>query len=222
MIEVRQISKEHESGDNFMPADKSLWHYGQIYNKIIDPMIKPSRDVIVALISRGASVLDIGCGTGRLCFELMQQRRCRVVGIDLSTRMLSFAQKNNPYESVKFLHQDATNMEDFQANSFDYVVASHFIHELTKDKQLKMLKEAGRVGRKVILLDATAPLPWNFFGVFKRFFELLFGYDHYPQFKAYLDSGGILGLLAEAHLEMKILHKSTFGGDSMQVAVISN
>lgn len=205
-----------------MPADKSLWHYGRIYHTIIDPMIKPARDIVISLVPRGASVLDIGCGTGKLCFELVQQRQCRVVGIDLSSRMLDFAQKNNSYEGLKFLHQDATNMKDFQANSFDYVVASHFIHELAKDDQLKVLKESSRIGRNVILLDAAAPLPWNFFGLFKRLIELLFGYDHYPQFKAYLNSGGIPGLLVEVRLNMKITQKSTFQGDILQLAVISH
>jgi ubiquinone/menaquinone biosynthesis C-methylase UbiE len=74
-------------------------------------MIKQSRDVIVGIIPQRATVLDIGCGTGNLCFNLRQQKQCRVVGIDLSTRMLAFAQKNKPYEDVRFLHQDATNID---------------------------------------------------------------------------------------------------------------
>jgi SAM-dependent methyltransferase len=204
-----------------MPADKTLWHYGKLYNKIIDPMMKPSRDIIVALVPQRATVLDIGCGTGKLCFDLRQQKQCQVVGIDLSTRMLAFAQMNNPYEDVKFLHQDATNMEDFEDDSFDYIVVSHFIHELTRFQQLKALKEASRIARNIILLDSHTPLPWNFVGVLKRFFELVFGYDHYAQFNAYLDSGGIMGLLNESDLGMKITHRFIFSSDCQQVAVVS-
>ena len=205
-----------------MPADKTLWHYGKIYNRIIDPTIKPSRNIIVALVPQSATVLDIGCGTGKLCFDLRQQKQCQVVGIDLSTRMLEFAQENNPYEDVKFIHQDATDMKCFQDVRFDYSVVSNFIHELTKDQQLKALKEASRIARNIVLLDSNAPLPWNFVGAFKRFFELVFGYDHYSQFRAYLNSGGIMGLLSEADLGMKITHSKVFANGCQLVVVVSH
>jgi ubiquinone/menaquinone biosynthesis C-methylase UbiE len=172
-----------------MASDMSLFHYGRIYKMLIDPMLQRCRDVIVTHVPAGARVLDAGCGTGQLCFALRQQKGCQVVGMDLSLRMLAFAQKRNPFEDVRFLHQDATNMGDLEDGSFDYVVACLLVHELTQAQQLKFLTEAWRVGGNTLLLDSNAPLPWNAGGVGKRLIEFAFGYQHYPQFNSYLDSG---------------------------------
>ena len=89
--------------DKKTPADKSLFYYGSLYNKLMDPLIKPARETVVKEIPAGAAVLDIGCGTGLLCIALKRSKDCRVTGIDLSRRMLEFAESINPYpeESVK-------------------------------------------------------------------------------------------------------------------------
>ena len=79
-----------------MPVDKSLFFYGPIFHKFLDPQLAENRRVAVDLIPEGSSVLDISCGTGQLCFALKVQKNCRVVDLDLSLRMLEFARKSNP------------------------------------------------------------------------------------------------------------------------------
>ena len=205
-----------------MPEDKSLSHYGKTYHRIIDPLNKPIRDKIVAFIPQGASVLDIGCGTGILCSALRREKECKVVGIDLSMRMIQFAKANCPFEDIQFLHQDATHLVDFQDDSFDFVVASLIIHEMPAEAQHKMASEAWRVGNKDIYVDSSAPLPWNFIGVMKRFFEIAFGLEHYPQFKAYVASGGILGILQAVNLDEKIVHQELFSQNASQMVVVAH
>jgi len=205
-----------------MTKDKSLFHYGSTYNKLIDPMNKQSRDKIVEFVPAGASVLDIGCGTGVLCFELREVKQCPVVGVDLSLRMIEFARRNNPYQDVQFLHQDATNLRDIEADSFDYVVGSLIIHELNAQGQRQLVKEAWRVGRKSILVDSSAPLPWNVVGAMKRVLEVAFGFDHYPQFRSYLSSGGIMGILRVADLDNTIVHRELYSMGSNQIVVIAH
>ena len=73
-----------------MLTDKSLFHYGKIYNKLLDPLIKPARKVLVDCIPADSSVLDIGCGTGLLCFDLKREKGCQVVGIDHYTQFKKF------------------------------------------------------------------------------------------------------------------------------------
>ena len=205
-----------------MARDKSLFHYGSIYNKLIDPLNKPMRDKIVEVIPQGASILDIGCGTGLLCYALRREKQCKVVGADLSLRMIEFAKKNSPYEDIQFIHQDATNLIDFQDDSFDYVIASLIIHEMFAEAQQQMVKEAWRVGCKNLYVDSNAPLSWNFVGIMKRFFELAFGFEHFPQFSAYLSSGGIMGVLEVANLDKKIVHRELFSQNTNQIVVIAH
>jgi ubiquinone/menaquinone biosynthesis C-methylase UbiE len=205
-----------------MPKDKSLFHYGGTYNKLIDPLNKPIRDKIVEVIPQGASVLDIGCGTGLLCYALRREKQCKVVGADLSLRMIEFAKRHSPYEDIQFIHQDATHLIDFQDDSFDYVIASLIIHEMFAEAQQQMVKEAWRVGRKNLFVDSNAPLSWNFTGIMKRFFELAFGFEHSPQFKAYLSSGGVMGILEAAHLDKKVVHRELFSQNTNQIVVIDH
>lgn len=205
-----------------MAEDKSLFHYGSTYNKLIDPLAKPVRDKVIEFIPPGASVLDIGCGTGLLCYALRSEKQCRVVGADLSVRMIDFAKKNSPFEDIQFIHQDATNLIDFQDESFDYVIAALIIHELYANAQQKMVKEAWRVGRKNLYVDSNAPLSWNFTGIMKRLIELTFGFEHYPQFQAYISTGGIMGILEAAGLDNKIVHGEPFSQNTNQLVVIAH
>jgi ubiquinone/menaquinone biosynthesis C-methylase UbiE len=205
-----------------MPTDKSLAHYGSTYNKLIDPLNEPIRKKIVEFIPPETSVFDVGCGTGLLCYALRGEKQCKVVGADLSLRMIEFAKKNSPYEDIQFIHQDATNLTDFEDNSFDYVVASLIIHEMFADAQQQLVREAWRVGRKSVLVDSNAPLAWNFTGVMKRIFEIAFGFEHFPQFNAYISSGGILGILGAAQLDQNIAHRELFSQNTNQLVVVSH
>jgi ubiquinone/menaquinone biosynthesis C-methylase UbiE len=202
---VSEPVKRHQS-----PEDEGLFHYGSLYRKLLDPLIKPARDAIIDRIPVDSSVLDIGCGTGLLCLELKREKHCRVVGIDLSLKMLDFARSNNPFQDVEFHHQNATDMQSFLDERFDYVVALNVIHELGPSDRLKMLGEAFRVTTNVILFDCNVPLPWNPVGIVKRLIEISFGLNHYPQFQSYLSSGGIMGILNEYGHSLRIVERSTF------------
>lgn len=61
-----------------MPEDKSLLYYGAIYHRLFDPQLAEARQITVDLIAEGSSVLDIGCGTGLLCFVFRGQKHCRL------------------------------------------------------------------------------------------------------------------------------------------------
>jgi len=173
-----------------MPVDKSLFFYGAIYHRLFDPQLAEARQVAVDLIAEGSSVLDLGCGTGLLGFALVGKKSCRLVSLDLSLRMLEFARKSNPFPDLTFIHRDATDLSAFKDRSFDYATLLMLVHELTKPQQSLVLKEALRVARRAIIIDAAAPLPRNAGGTGIRFVESTFGRDHNPNFKAFLGAGG--------------------------------
>lgn len=204
-----------------MLPDKSLFYYGAFYNRLIDGKLEEARQTIVDLIPQGASVIDIGCGTGELCFELFRQKQCKVVGLDLSLKMIRFAEKRNTFPEVTFVHGDATDLSKYPDRSFDFAVMLVFIHELAEEKQKRALREALRVAKKLIICDSAAPLPRNKGGLLIWLAETLFGYEHRPHFKRFLNQGGIKGLLEASNLDFKIEHSQKFWYSARELAVVS-
>jgi ubiquinone/menaquinone biosynthesis C-methylase UbiE len=204
-----------------LPVDKSLFFYGPLYHRLFDPQLAEARQVTVDLIPEGASVMDIACGTGQLCFALKERKNCQVVGLDLSLRMLEFARKTNPLEEMTFMHGDATDLSVFADQSFDCATMLMLVHELARSQQILVLKEALRVARKGIIIDAVAPLPKNVGGLGIRLVEWTFGHDHLHNFKAFVAGGGIRGMLEESALPIQVEHSSVFWRNCRQVVMLS-
>ena len=205
-----------------MTKDKSLFYYGAIYHKLFDPQLEEARQITLDLIDEGSSVLDIGCGTGQLCFALRGQNQCRVVGLDLSLSMLEFARDSNPFQDITFDHKDATDLTSYKNNSFDYATMLVVIHELNTQQQALMLKESLRVAKKLIVIDAVAPLPINTGGLGIRIVEATFGRDHYQNFKNFIASGGIQGTFKASGLPINVEYSSVFWRGCREAIMVSN
>lgn len=202
--------------------DKSLRYYGKVYHFFIDPLLNEARTNIISLIPENSTVFDAGCGTGRLSLLLKEKKNCKVVGADLSLRMIDFANKSNCYEDVEFLHMDIGDITAFEENHFDYSIMCQVIHELPSNKQMNVIKEIMRVGRKTIILDSNAPLPKNAVGFVIRMIDATIGRDHYDNFKSYISSGGITGILERGGLTSQIIHRITFKSNCQQIVVLAS
>lgn len=204
-----------------MAIDKSLYYYGNIYHILIDPLIKESWKQIVNVVPENSKVFDAGCGTGGLALLLREKKNCQVVGADLSRRMLDFASKSNPYDDVKFLHMDISNITEYQENSFDYSVMCQVIHEMPAYMQPKVISELMRIGRKTVILDSNTPLPKNIVGMVIRMTDATFGRDHYDNFKSYIASGGLMGILERAGLTSDIVQRLIFRRNCQQIVILA-
>jgi ubiquinone/menaquinone biosynthesis C-methylase UbiE len=204
-----------------MVIDKSLYYYGNVYHILIDPLLRASWQQIVELIPENSRVFDAGCGTGGLSLLLKEKKKCLVVGADLSRRMLDFANKSNPYGDVKFLHMDISNISEYKENSFDYSIMCQVIHEMPADKQPKVIEELMRIGKKTVILDSNTPLPKNIVGTVIRLTDATIGRDHYNNFKSYITSGGIMGILERAGLTSYIEQRLTFRSNCQQIVILS-
>ncbi len=204
-----------------MVNDKSLYYYGTIYHILIDPLVKESWKQIINVVPENSRVFDAGCGTGGLALLLRKKKNCQVVGADLSRRMLDFANKANPYDNVKFLHMDISNITAYQENSFDYSVMCQVIHEIPADKQPKVLSELMRIGRKTVILDSNTPLPQNIIGIVIRMLDATFGRDHYDNFKSYIASGGVIGILERSGLISNVVQRFIFRHNCQQIVILA-
>jgi len=114
-----------------------------------DPrLIDTVADAIRAVLGPRASVLDIGCGTGRFLLPFTR-KDIRAVGIDISKKMLVKAKGKGLDDIVR---GEASHLP-FKDDGFDAAFMSSVLHLLADWKGA--LKEACRVSRRaVISLDS--------------------------------------------------------------------
>ncbi|MDL2254034.1 class I SAM-dependent methyltransferase [Ruminococcaceae bacterium OttesenSCG-928-I18] len=74
-------------------------------------------------------VLDLGCGFGWHCAYAARQGAKRVVGVDLSEKMLAVAKKQNAFPNVEYRCHTLDEIEE-PPDSFDIVLSSLALHYL--------------------------------------------------------------------------------------------
>lgn len=120
-------------------------------------------DALAALchIDRDAYVLDVGCGTGMTPCYLAQTIGCRVIGIDLSERMIAWsrrrAERAQLADRVTFTVADAQNLP-FPDGTFDAII-SESVTAFVPDKRCAVSEyvRVARPGGSVGLMEGT----WN-------------------------------------------------------------
>jgi methionine biosynthesis protein MetW len=101
---------------------------------------------ILEWVSQGSSVLDLGCGDGKLLALLVNGKRVRAQGIEIDEQAI--------YQCVakglSVFHEDIDKgLSEYGDKSFDYVILSQSFQQVKKPDVV--LTEAMRVGRVVII-----------------------------------------------------------------------
>ena len=81
----------------------------------------------------GLSVLDLGCGFGEHCMEFVKAGASKVVGIDISEKMLDVARKENADSKITYLNLAMEDLGSIDEN-FDLVISSlafHYIEDFS-------------------------------------------------------------------------------------------
>ena len=108
-------------------------------------------------------ILDICTGTAANAISIVKtDPAAKVIGIDISRDMLKIAEKKvQKYElpHIKLYEMDATNTK-FQNETFDIVLISLVLHEISDELAKKMITEAKRVLKKngkIIVVEWEKP-----------------------------------------------------------------
>ena len=86
----------------------------------------------------GVSVLDLGCGTGKLAARLLAAGH-PVTAADFSDNMLAAAQKNAP--AARFLKAELQEIPGMlEGETFDCIVAAYVLHHLPDEEKYALLR----------------------------------------------------------------------------------
>ena len=108
--------------------------------------LRLDQKVIVEIITSGAIVLDLGCGTGELLAELVKEKHVSGEGIEIDDQaILECVAKG-----LNVFHDDIDRgLSEYADRSFDFVILNQTFQQVKRPDEV--LKEALRVATKVIV-----------------------------------------------------------------------
>ena len=110
------------------------------------PRLRPTDAPVLELIRPGESVLDLGCGSGRLLAELRRRGHTRLVGVEVAQPKIIAAAARG----LDVIDYDLNRgLPAFADGQFDTVVLSATLQSV--DELVHLFDEMLRVGRRVVI-----------------------------------------------------------------------
>ncbi len=100
-------------------------------------------------IKSGERVLDVGCGNGVVSNQIKEYFHTKMTGCDVMNYLI---------RRLSFVKMDTPDKLPFPDKSFDIVMFNDVLHHTTNINQEKLLKEALRVSRKVLIFEVKPTL----------------------------------------------------------------
>jgi len=176
------------------------------YDVLVEPFIVGVRSKSLSLHvpASGASVLEVGCGTGTNLASY-KAAGCRVYGVDLSAAMIAQARKK--LSAAAYLQVGDASQMPYPNDRFDFILAMLTLHEMPFRIRPKVIKEMVRVLKpqgRVMLVDyrigpLAFPIGWIAKGIVFAF-ERLAGGNHYKNYCNFIRHRGLEPLLTGGNL----------------------
>ena len=75
----------------------------------------------------GKIVLDLGCGYGHNCIDFVNRGAKRVVGVDISEKMLAVAKEESAHNNIEYRNMSMTDISNLD-EKFDFIYSSLAFH----------------------------------------------------------------------------------------------
>ena len=138
------------------------------------------------IITPNLSILDIGCGSGDITFEIHKRYSPKhITGLDISDSLINIArekQKKKGIKNIEFVQGSAMDLQ-FADNAFDAVISNMVFHLL--DDQFQAIKEMYRVLKPgkmaVITFQGQRPIAPEFFTLLSAAYEEVTENRQFPE-----------------------------------------
>lgn len=109
--------------DTFFEGYRKMRESDTNYNDLLE---QPAmRKLLPNLL--GKSILDLGCGYGHNCIEFVEKGATKVVGIDISEKMLAVAKKESTDKKITYYNMSMTDIESL-GEKYDFIYSSLAFH----------------------------------------------------------------------------------------------
>lgn len=102
---------------------------------------KPYLDLLVQMLKPGASVLDVGCGTGEPILRFLVERQFQVTGVDASAAMIALAAGRFPETRLLVGDMRELGLDE----RYDAAILWHSLFHLPPDDQRTMFATLARL-----------------------------------------------------------------------------
>lgn len=109
--------------EDFFNGYRKMRHKPSAANDLVE---KPALFSLLPNLS-GKTVLDLGCGYGENCQQFAKLGATKVVGIDISQKMLNIAKEENQTQNVSFINMSMSDLSSLQ-DSYNVICSSLAIH----------------------------------------------------------------------------------------------
>ena len=93
---------------------------------------------LLKYLHKKSTILDVGCGTGLPTLRFLIKKKHKVIGIDISKKMIYLAKRNVP--KAKFRIMSLYNLK-FKPKQFDAIVSLFSLIHIEKNKILNIFKK---------------------------------------------------------------------------------
>ncbi|MFO7791395.1 MAG: class I SAM-dependent methyltransferase [Candidatus Saliniplasma sp.] len=144
--------------------DETIEFWDEVFQDEVDfdknqPIsVEEVEDGLKWLAEGSNSLIDFGCGNGKLLLRCLMLESERVVGIDISPEAVSTAKRLSDESGLKdkanFIVGGIPTLSDFEENEFDGGIISNVLDNLLPDDGRRLLKEYKRIikpGGKILL-----------------------------------------------------------------------